>query len=186
MNESDPPSERNESPRTPMAPSEPPPGDIPAEAPAGSSADPSATATNSSSLEHTEDDNTPPTAEEAVAPRPVQTSIPVPLTVLISLVAVAVIVIEVWPFWSRPAVEGLYYPMEMALRVVERGMEFREAAHRAGPFARALLWLRGDRPERDAKEYPRIWQEVLRAPAGGAVEEESKPWLQAHLVVLLG
>jgi len=105
---------------------------------------------------------------------------------VLGVMAVAVVVFEAWPFWSRPAIDRLNYPLGTALRIVERGMEFRAATRGAGPVERALLWLGGETPERDAEYFPGMYREILQAPIGSSVAQEDKPWLQAHLIVLLG
>lgn len=185
MNESEPPPVRSESTQPPEAHSDLPLAGASTEAPPGSPTNSSGAAGDLSPV-HAEPGDTPLVSGAAVSPRPAEPRFPWPFVAVLGVMAVAVVVFEAWPFWSRPAIDRLSYPLGTALRIVERGMEFREATRGAGPVERALLWLGGDSPERDAEYFPWMYREILQAPRDSAVAHENKPWLQAHLIVLLG
>ena len=185
MNESEPPPARNESTQPREANSELPLAGASTEAPPGSPTN-SSGAAGDLSPRPTEPGETPAASEAALPSRPPEPRYPLPVVAVLGVMAVSIVAFSAWSHWFGPAVDRLQYPLETALRIVERGMEFREATRGAGPAERALLWLGGDSPELDAEAFPAMYREILRAPPGGAVAQTNKTWLQAHLIVLLG
>ena len=185
MNEPDPPPAQSESTLPPVEHSDPP---LARSSPEPLPASPTdfSEAVGDLAPRHAAPVDSPPASGAAVAPLPAVTRIPLRFVVMLCVMVVAFVAFDTWTFWSMPTVKWLYYPVETALRIVERSMDFQAATLGAGPCERALLWLVGAGPERYAKEFPRMYREILQAPPGGFVMEENKPWLQAHLIVLLG